>query len=417
MPASLLLCLTLRLCLVTPLAQPQLIDGGSPSASGTRAAAQRSVVPSAMLRPAEAPGTWIWHLDEEFVHDSAPLYRTMLDTAGAQQRVIVAVTGEAGERLFREIVGVPVQDSRVRFLHVGGGLSIWARDRYIFTEREGIDRTLVPRDYDLSPFRRYDAETGRVLSWTSWRQVKRLNLRLDGGNALVTEGLVLVGAAVLNENRDATPAEVEARLQLLFERPVVLLGEPDLLPHDHLDMFLSLAGNGIAVLGSPALGLAWLDARENAAETDEVALAGLDISREGTQRQLTAYAFVRERLEELGYEVVEVPALHDRSDGLLTWTNAVVDSARREVWIPTYGVPELDRLAEEAWRSTGLEPHAVDCTALIRFGGALRCITNVLPHRSSSPGPHVAPARGARARARWLEPVLRRRRIRPLLGR
>jgi hypothetical protein len=151
MPASLLLWLTLRLCLIAPELHPGPALGPSPCAPATTHLTPSRHLPAPGLLGAEAPGTWIWHVDEEFLTEVAPIYRSLLLASGARQRVIVAVNSEAEERLFRELVGIPGPDSRVRFLPVGGGLSIWARDRYIFTEREGIDRTLVPRDYDLSP--------------------------------------------------------------------------------------------------------------------------------------------------------------------------------------------------------------------------------------------------------------------------
>jgi hypothetical protein len=48
------------------------------------------------------------------------------------------------------------------------------------------------------------------------------------------------------------------------------------------------------------------------------------------------------------------------------------------VYVPDYGVPYLDRLARKVWAEIGYEAFPVPSAGIIRHGGAVRCVTNVL---------------------------------------
>ena len=93
-----------------------------------------------------------------------------------------------------------------------------------------------------------------------------------------------------------------------------------------------------------------------------------------------AYDSIALQLEQAGYEVARIPILHTVDRLLLTWTNAIVErsGAARRVWLPAYGVPILDRMAQQIWQDEGFEVLTIPCQHIIPWGGALRCLTNVI---------------------------------------
>jgi hypothetical protein len=80
---------------------------------------------------------------------------------------------------------------------------------------------------------------------------------------------------------------------------------------------------------------------------------------------------------------VRIPILRSVGGDLVTWTNAVMEVRhdRRIAYVPAYGIPLLDRAAQAAWRKLGYEPVPIRTRAVIREGGAVRCVTNAL-HRA-----------------------------------
>jgi len=102
-------------------------------------------------------------------------------------------------------------------------------------------------------------------------------------------------------------------------------------------------------------------------ETDLVLEEG-PVRELGTYRRQRQVDWAREHdviaedLAALGPRVTRLPVLHSEEGDLLTWSNAVLDRRGDEAaaYVPSYGVPLLDRRAHDVWRRPGFRVVAID---------------------------------------------------------
>ncbi len=87
-----------------------------------------------------------------------------------------------------------------------------------------------------------------------------------------------------------------------------------------------------------------------------------------------------------GYEVERLPYLQG-PPGItwFTYNNCKMETYTREdgtevkrVFLPTFGIPELDDVAKETYEKNGFTVHALKLPGLTSWRGAIRCISNVL---------------------------------------
>jgi hypothetical protein len=107
------------------------------------------------------------------------------------------------------------------------------------------------------------------------------------------------------------------------------------------------------------------------------------------------YEQIAGQLAAAGFRVERLPILHGerldeaRRGVVLNWNNVVtLDTAEgRQVFVPRYGVPALDRLAHEAWARWGFAVRPIHVRGTVVYGGAVRCVVNVL----EQPGTRTPP--------------------------
>ncbi|MBI2265886.1 MAG: hypothetical protein HYU64_12050 [Armatimonadetes bacterium] len=93
-----------------------------------------------------------------------------------------------------------------------------------------------------------------------------------------------------------------------------------------------------------------------------------------------------EHLKKKGYDVIRMPYLQGpRGITWFTYNNCLMESYKREdgsevrrVFLPEFGLPALDRKAEEIYKSQGFQVVPLDLPALTAMRGAIRCISNIL---------------------------------------
>lgn len=101
------------------------------------------------------------------------------------------------------------------------------------------------------------------------------------------------------------------------------------------------------------------------------------------QSDFDAYAHI---LESKGYKVVRVPHLEPpkAGDPYISYNNCLMERFEkdgkevRRVFLPQYGIPKLDEMADKVWESQGFEVHPIPLGALSSEWGALRCVSNWL---------------------------------------
>lgn len=100
-------------------------------------------------------------------------------------------------------------------------------------------------------------------------------------------------------------------------------------------------------------------------------------------------------LKSVGYKVVRVPFLFggpeanpEEGDGgmraafpMLTYNNVLLEvrDGEKRVYLPQYGLSQLDAVAHRSWSNGGFVPYPVaGLTISAMYGGALRCSAKVL---------------------------------------
>lgn len=299
----------------------------------------------------------------------------------ADVRVCVVCPDDASFADFREAVALP--DERVIPVIVNHPITPWSRDRWVAllpNERGGRTVLLHPREEaaaDAWPARRGDQRVAGDLTNVSHLHcaAQRAELRFDGGDLMADDRHVFVSRAVLERNIGSAVKdrdELTDRLHELLGQPPVLLDDG---PDHHVGMYMMSIGQGVALVGDPAMGLELLGRAAPPAGLS----GGVDTSG-ATQARFDAVA---RRLEGLGYRVRRVPTLAGAgSKAYVTYVNVMMDvdaAGQPIVYMPIYrGLEELNEPARNAWAAEGFDVRPIDCTDVHEHGGTLHCLVNVV---------------------------------------
>ncbi len=339
---------------------------------------------------AEGP-TWVWHYTAADAPIRDPVYRQLLAEAPAGTRVVVAAPDEALARVAESVLRPATPDDvSLDVLSIGAPLGGWARDPYLFFDRDGARFALLPPAQNLTAETRGDIEVPDALqALAPDLTVVRRSYVIEGGDVILTSSRAFLGVTTLLKNvghaddrADALVKDIETTLG----REVLVVGRAlGAAPYPHLDMFLTPLGERTVALGDPSLASSAFRGADGR-EQDEVSFGDLGRFRQDTQVRMKAlYASIENQLLDAGYRVYRLPILHgeprgDRPGVLLNWNNVLIQTADGacDVFLPRYGIPELDELAADLWRSWGYRVHPVHMRATVEVGGDVRCLTNVL---------------------------------------
>ena len=315
---------------------------------------------------------------EHFPETVVRLARALVDRVA----VVMIVRGE--EQRQQAIVlltdwGVPAHGIHFLFMPVG----TWTRDfAPAFVRRSDGRVWILDADYP-HPDQPNDDVVPAALSALLRVPRKRVPMVLEGGNLLSNGwGLCLFTTALADVNRLSGRPYDAARVNALleewygFSQQVAL--EP-LLGHRtlHVDMFATFVRPDVVLVGA-------CDPR-----TDAASAAVLD-------RNAAVLSAVRTR--DVPLKVHRLPMPPYSGGFCRTYTNVIYANGR--LLVPHY--PDVDPALEREVMGTyarllpGWDLKQIDCTDLIRHGGALRCLSAPVPwlHERFADGP-AAPARPA----------------------
>ncbi|MCB9881885.1 MAG: hypothetical protein H6834_08855 [Planctomycetes bacterium] len=323
--------------------------------------------------------------DEQIGYEVFPLYRDLFTHLPSDVRIWVAVAEKRYETTAREfLLATGMHPGRIAGILDAGPVSVWARDRVLALSNEVETIFEVPEDGFVVGDRLEDRliahELGRRVPGTSSREVA---VSFEGGNVLYSRDHVFLGANLVADNPawiDYTDQQLDEALHAFFGCSPVLIGSEAGLPHEHLDMYLTVIGERDLLLGDPTIGATFLR-RIDGLGMGESPLPPCDLWTLDTQERFApAYEAIRADLIDRGFRVHRIPVLHGEDGGILTWNNALVErrGATKRAIIPSYGVPWLDETAKTTYERLGLDCRTVDCSRIIHRGGAIRCVTNVL---------------------------------------
>ena len=384
----------LGLLCITVIAQ---LLASVPADAGTRHSSpvdRARVIPDSEGAIAEIVLHYLPDMEDEI----EPFYRDLFAKLPEDIRIQIICPSQAAVDQFLA-TWEPAAASRHRQLQlvaVDRDITIWSRDRRIARHRAHSYRPAS----DFIPVDSADCEEEKrneILMASDLIQVHFVSrqmaspLHLEGGNIVSNSRHVFVGANAVDDNADLGFEEQRLTRELsrvLGLDPIVVLNQGDDVPFCHVDMYLTPLDDHTMLVACPGEGLSLLLERDSSHDSSSIPdwlLDGVDDSSETAAR----FDAAASQISDLGYRVIRVPAVVDRSVGwMITYNNVLIDRrrGRSTVYMPVYRIPALDRTAAAIYSDLGFDVRTVDVSRIYNLGGAVRCIVNVT--RRKPPGTH-----------------------------
>lgn len=277
-----------------------------------------------------------------------------------------------------------LRSTRTEWVH---GMSMWSRDSSVTVTRtaDGAEVLLLPRSFrddgqvDAYLNRRIVQSSGVApAALGKTHLVRRSALDFEGGDVVANGRHALISSDTLQENARRLGTDVE-QVRQLFEKEFgreVLSVDPE--PDFHLDLGLGFLDDRTVTVASPALA-------EGATPSATVSAEELQVMRESTRAKglQEKYDAAARMLESRGYRVVRLPNLagRDLQSPYLTYQNVLIEQypGVRKVYMPVYGLPQLDAAARAAYEAEGFQVVEIQAALLsTRLGGGVRCAVSEL---------------------------------------
>jgi hypothetical protein len=301
-----------------------------------------------------------------------PVWRRLFRVLPPAVRVTVAVERESDFVAFEQHMRAAGVTRLERFepAIVNQPITTWSRDRMAALEAPA--GVLAPPRVTTSSGRRAgDWEAPFAIARQVYGTKPHIaDVVFEGGDLAASRTHVFADANLLGRNLgrvDATRSRIEASLEQTFAQEIVFLGnEPGDIPEHHIMMYMMPLDENVVLVGDPRLG------RELA--PDVVA----DLDHTGHIRRFDRVATL---LAARGFTVERIPVVVLPGSGsYVTYTNALFDRdvAGPLVYLPTYGIPELDDAATEQYQALGFRVVPIDVSTIYRLNGSLGCLVNVM---------------------------------------
>ncbi len=322
------------------------------------------------------------HYDPELRDELMPVYRDLFRYLPADVRIVVVCPTIQAVHDFSLTWRIQLRNHDVSVINVGMPISVWARDRFIPRQSAGLAnqaRGFVPVDDPLYDIEKYnDLITYELLGQIGITPlILDSPLHIEGGNVVSNSHNVFIGANVLCENENFSASELTTELERFSGRNYLLIGDSaGDVPWFHIDMYLTPINEKTVLLASPRMGDMIRSYYEANADSESLWSEDSYYSDELQQ----SFDDVAGILKENGYTVQRMPTLlNSVNETMVTYNNVIMDyrNNAKTVYMPVYGIPELDSIAGEIYRKLGYTVHTVDVSRIYEHGGAIRCLVNV----------------------------------------
>jgi len=312
---------------------------------------------------------------------------------------------------------------RVQITASDNDFSIWAQDSTLV-----VGNNVVEQDRMWFPGRGDGSVASEIAKVNPEVKHKKMEgIFIDGGNQLATDDAVFVGSdavafaikdmkqypskynKILGELKidNAKSLSQEELVKTMMDRTfphqkVVVIGHKGEQPAFHIDMAMTPlgkldpeTGKKVITVGDPSMALNILkDLKEKSPKKfasyekslneklggyTEKPLEGLFEHLKDDKALQENFDAVAKGLEDSGYKIERVPYLGSsslRSHPWITYNNSVVDG--NNIFIPNFGVPELDNAGNGVYKKYGYDLIPLDMTAISSLQGAINCITKVI---------------------------------------
>lgn len=289
---------------------------------------------------------------------------------------------------------------RFRVTNVNREITVWARDRFVVkSTKDNLRKRIVvlpPLSSADSNAQVNDRKVPEIIARANGECIESRELALffEGGNIVTSDKYLFTGYSTVMDSKLPSENEVVNLLESEFGKKVIVIGAVDTYKsQDHIDMYLTPISDEVVLLGDPLfaeelLADIWGEYKK---ERPQFAWEwGVEKNVRDkrlfapTENVLRFYEQAKKQLEYSGFKVERIPVVHDEHGCAITYNNVLMEirNGKRIVYMPVYGIEKLDAVATGKFRSLGFEVRPIDVSGIYRFGGTLRCITNVLARRT-----------------------------------
>lgn len=298
-----------------------------------------------------------------------PVYKSFLQEIPPDVEVI-AVCGDSSDagRFKRLIYEWGIEHpERVKTVDVGAPITGWCKDRFLVAQ--GSRNTLICPTIDKSGLgaRINDALVAPSLADAYPRRfvAAHSDLNYDAGDFQQTRERVIVSDVLWRRN--GSPPDFEKRLGRMFTQKIVYLHNA---PDHHIGMYAAPVDEHTVVVGDPRMAQKlWF--ADVVGEYGKADFSPATISR---------FDQAAKQLKDAGFKVIRAPLVVLGPRVYITYTNGVFETrgGRHIAYIPTYGIPSLDKAGISAFESAGCEVHQIPVGGLFKYRGTIGCMVNML---------------------------------------
>lgn len=322
------------------------------------------------------------HYRSDFHNECIETLQDLL--SGLPQEVTVWVVAESLEEfnVLKNRLEGSETSARLRAVVAGMPITPWSKDRFGTMTAEGYPVLAIPKGRTLAVGPRGNDETVAALICreADGATLKVLPFMFEGGDLLSDRDNIYLPANMVARNEPLTDAGKEglfAAIERTFGKTVVRIGdEARDMPDHHIGMYLTPLGNGRLAVADPDMGLQMCK-KLNIAEIGGVAV-------ETDMACYQPFRNVIQLLHEQHIEIVRVPMILTTLPRVYaTYNNAIVEERNgvRRLFMPTYGVPEIDQRAAQIFAEQNIEVIPVRVSKLFKHTGSLRCLVGVIRRR------------------------------------
>lgn len=319
------------------------------------------------------------HYRSDFHNECIETLQDLLAALPREVTVRVVTESQAEFNYLQDRLVKSETTPRLRAVVTGMPITPWSKDRFGTMTAKGNPVLAIPKARTVADGPRGNDEEVTALIC---REIDDVTLRVlpfmfEGGDLLSDRDNIYLPVNMVARNEPLTDAEKEglfAAIGQTFCRRVVRIGvNAGDMPDHHIGMYLTPLGNGRLAVADPDMGL------QMCRELNITEVAGAAVETDSACYE--PFRNVIRLLQDQNLEIVRVPMILTILPRVYaTYNNAIVEERNgvRRIFMPTYGVPELDRRAAALFTEQGLQVIPVRVSKLFKHTGSLRCLVGVI---------------------------------------
>jgi len=270
--------------------------------------------------------------------------------------------------------------------------SAWSRDHFALVRKGDGWGILQPSEIPAY----VENESNTLWNFIKGEGKERSRLNFQGGHIVTSQNRTYISANIRYLNPQFTPEEIEKIFEEETGKPVTTL--PNINNWPHIDLYVTPVGENTVFVGDTSMGIGYMQAfASDPANADSLLVKDLEEGMGGGLndpvygRMLGVNGLIRisqvdgekldqiaAQLERQGLTVIRTPMLTGRlgKNPILTYNN--VFQSGNDVFVPSFGIPDMDEAALEIYRKQGFNAIPIPAYRLARAAGVLHCSINPL---------------------------------------